>query len=214
MKFLSLTPFALLASIVYAAPSELEIRGLEKRATTPPKGITVTGVTFSGTGCPAGSVGTFLSADGSTYTLIFDSFTAAVNAGAAAVNTVGCSVKLALKYPNGYSMSVSQQTYRGSVQLDSKVTAAQSATYNFGLPIPLASASSQFTGPVDQDFTRTENVTLAALALSPCNGAGTLTINTSLSVSNRANSAGQGIFTESSQDGKLTSQLGLQWYKC
>jgi hypothetical protein len=198
-----------LATIVSAYPNAC----LDKRS-SPPSNVTIASISYSGTGCPAGSVGTSLSEDKTTYTLIFDDFIASVQAGNATTNQKNCLIDLNLNYPSGYQYSVVQQTYRGFVALDKGVTALQSSKYYFKSPLLYTTSSNPFKGPISQDYEKVDNVTLPSLIWSPCGTTGTMHINSAVSVSNLWNSSGNGQLTEDSADGKVTTTLGLQWAKC
>jgi hypothetical protein len=133
-----------LAASTIAAPT------VESRADKPdPSQVTIKGITTSGTGCPQGSVGKFISSDLTTYvnshehhlfnvtnfcsfTLIFDKYVVQIGPGVSQTESRKfCQINLQLHYPSGFQYSIMSTIYRGYAALDSGVTGTQEATYYF-----------------------------------------------------------------------------------
>ncbi|KAJ0117672.1 secreted protein [Diaporthe amygdali] len=97
-----------------------------------PSGISIVSVSYSGKGCPSGSVSTSLSTDKTVITFGFDKFQAYIGPGTAvADHSKGCNLLLTLKYPPAYSFAVVSSTYHGYAQLDSSVTGKFYSAYFF-----------------------------------------------------------------------------------
>ena len=118
-----------------------------------PSQVSINGIVYGGTGCPQGSLGSFISADRQTYvlspystradggtlltlnlrfTLIFDDYVASIGPGVGITeNRKNCQLNINLEYPSGFQYSVFSQVYRGYVELDAGVSALQEATYYF-----------------------------------------------------------------------------------
>ncbi|CAG8975724.1 hypothetical protein HYALB_00009131 [Hymenoscyphus albidus] len=207
-----ITPLALLtlASAALAAPR------VETRQTTtpPPHQVTVSGITTSGSGCPQGSVGQFLSADRTVFTLIFDSYIAQIGPGiAAAESRKFCQINLNLHYPQGFQYSIMKTLYRGFANLDKGVTGSQEATYYFSGQPTQVSTKSTFTGPLLQDYKVEDDLTLTSTIWSPCGADLPINIKTSVNLVASVKGA-QGVLTDDSVDGNVTMVTGVRWRSC
>src|SRR4051812_38006942 len=71
-------------------------------------------VTYGGTGCPQGSVGSVISQDRTTMTLIFDQYVASIGPGIPVTeNRKNCQLNIDLIYPGGFQYSIFSADYRG-----------------------------------------------------------------------------------------------------
>ena len=94
--------------------------------------VQMTGVTYGGTGCPSSSVGSAVSADRTTMTLIFDDYVASIGGGAPITESrKNCQLNLNLQYPGGFQYSVFSADYRGYAYLDQGVSGSQKSIYYF-----------------------------------------------------------------------------------
>jgi hypothetical protein len=113
-----------------------------------PTEVYINSIAYGGTGCPQGSVGSFISADRTTlvsfemclmllltilsFTLIFDDFVASIGPGIAITESrLNCQINLDLEYPTGFQYSILNTDFRGYAGLDKGVTGVQQATYYF-----------------------------------------------------------------------------------
>lgn len=174
-----------------------------------PSQVYVRSVTYGGSGCPQGTVGSSFSADRKTFTLIFDSFVASIGHGVPnAESRKTCQLNVILQIPQGFSYSVNTTDYRGFVQLDAGVTAVQKSIYYFSGEISQASAASTFNGPLAKDYLARD--TLGLVSWSPCGSALPLNINTQV----RLSGGRTGQITTDSVDNKVKHILGFQWRRC
>lgn len=68
----------------------------------PATGVTITGVSYAGSGCNAGTVASVLSGDLTTLTLLYDSFVAQSGEGLSPTNyRKNCQLNVGLRYPQG-----------------------------------------------------------------------------------------------------------------
>jgi len=179
-----------------------------------PTQVTINSIAYGGTGCPQGSVGSFISADRQTFTLIFDSFVASIGPGVAVTaERVNCQLNINLQYPSGFQYSILGTTFRGYAGLDKGVTGTQSATYYFSGSQSQAATSSTFKGPTDGDYEIADQVPFSTTIWSPCGAALPLNINSQVRLSSTVSTA-TGLLTEDSVDGKVTFQVGVQWQTC
>ena len=90
----------------------------------------IAGLTYGGSGCPAGTVASSFATDRKTFTMIFDSFVASSGTGVAITeNRKNCQINVDMYYPQGWSYSIVSVDYRGYASLPAGVTATQKATY-------------------------------------------------------------------------------------
>ncbi|KAF4629531.1 hypothetical protein G7Y89_g8617 [Cudoniella acicularis] len=157
---------AALASAAFASPLVVPVSGGD---TPPADQVTISGITTSGTGCPQGSVGQFLSADRETFTLIFDSYQAQIGPGTVPTDARKfCQINLNLHYPQGFQYSIMKTIFRGYASLQKGVSGTQQATYYFSGESAQCSTKSTFTGPVTKDYTVEDDLTVASTVWSPC----------------------------------------------
>jgi hypothetical protein len=203
--------FALLALVA----SALAAPTVETRADRPdPSQVLIKGITTSGTGCPQGSVGKFLSADLTTFTLIFDKYVASIGPGIATTESRKfCQINLQLHYPSGFQYSIMKTIYRGYAALDAGVTGAQEATYYFSGQSNQVSTKSTFKGPLSKDYTIEDNIGVTSVIWSPCGADLPINIKSQISLTS-TNKAASGLLTDDSVDGKITWVTGVQWRKC
>jgi hypothetical protein len=103
-----------------------------KSASDVPTQVTIEKTSYSGNGCPAGSVSTIISPDKTVVTFGFDVFQATIGPRAnPADKQKNCQLHLGLRYPSGYQMSIMTATYHGYVRLDQGVQANFISSYYF-----------------------------------------------------------------------------------
>ncbi|KAF4636572.1 hypothetical protein G7Y89_g1511 [Cudoniella acicularis] len=179
-----------------------------------PSLVTINSISYGGSGCPQGSVGSFISADRQTFTLIFDTFMASLGPGVAVTkNRVNCQLNVNLQYPSGFQYSVLGTDFRGYAALDAGVTGVQSATYYFSGSSTQASTQSTFKGPMSGDYAVSDKIPFSSTIWSPCGAALPLNINSQVRLTSTSTN-GTGLITEDSIDGKITYIIGVQWQTC
>jgi len=204
-----------LACAGLAAASPLLAASATASATGPnPTQVYINSITYGGTGCPQGSVGSFISADRTTFTLIFDSYVASIGPDVAATETrKNCQLNVDLEYPSGFQYSVLSTEYRGYADLDAGVTGVQKATYYFSGQSAQVSAETDFKGPMSEDYDTTDTVPFSSVIWSPCGAALPLNINSQVRLTSTSTND-TGLLTDDSIDGKITFVVGLQWQTC
>ncbi len=94
--------------------------------------VEIAGFTFGGSGCPAGTVGSILSDDLTTLTLIYDQFIAQAGPGLHPKDyRENCQVNVKLHFPQGWQFSVFKADYRGHATLPKGDTGTVKANYYF-----------------------------------------------------------------------------------
>jgi len=165
-------------------------------------------ISYGGTGCPNGTVGSSFSNDRTSFTLIFDSFVASSGPGVPVTEgRKNCQLNLNVRVPNGSGQYCAVLDYRGYVQLPSGTTADSSAIYytqDYTLPdgqlITIGGSPANFAGPVARDYLTRDSVDLswngAEPAINPVN------INSQVRLIGPASAQAQ--ITHDSIDGRLT----------
>jgi hypothetical protein len=177
-----------------------------------PNEVYVQSITYGGSGCPQGSVGSSFANDRKSFTLIFDSFVASQGPGVPVTeNRKNCQLNVNLRVPNGFQFSIGTADYRGYVNLPAGVTARQKSTYSFaGSPAQVTSGSN-FTGPVAKDYLSRDEIPFSTVAWSACGAVVPININAEVRTSGGSSSAQ---ITTDSVDGKVEHILGLRWRAC
>jgi len=198
-----------LATAAFASPT-----GSAVQVSPDPTQVYINSIAYGGTGCPQGTVGSYISADRQTFTLIFDQFVASIGPGVAvAQSRKNCQLNLDLRYPSGFQYSIFNTAYRGYVGLDAGVTGQQATTFYFSGQTSQTTTSTNFKGPVSGDYEAVDNADLTSLVWSPCGAQAALNLNSQVRLTS-SNSAASGLITDDSIDGKITFIVGVQWQKC
>lgn len=184
-----------------------------------PKQIQITGATWSGNGCPQGTVSTSLSTDRTVVTFGFDAFQTYIGAGISPMeNSKNCQLHLSLKYPGGFQFAVVESTYHGYAILDTGVTGTFYSTYYFSQD---ASATTTTRTSIEgggiwefgQVYTKQDQIPTASIVWSPCGATGILNINNRIGLTSKVPSA-FGSITDDDATIAFTQQLNLQWRNC
>ncbi|KAF6760402.1 hypothetical protein DFP72DRAFT_72015 [Ephemerocybe angulata] len=156
----SLACFVALASAVAAAPAA---------SLAVPAGFTVTGITFTGTGCPSGSTIIASTADKSAHIATYSQFYAEGAPGIpVSSGHLTCTVSLAATVPVGYQLGIQKIEHRGYVELTSGAKVSKSSVYTFTGSATQATSSANYLGPASQDIVTSDSYTPANTIKSPC----------------------------------------------
>jgi len=180
-----------------------------------PPWVTIQGITYAGTGCPAGSVSQNISNDYKAFTLLFDEYV--VEAGPGVSRREGrkaCQINVDMQFPQGWSYSIMDVDYRGYVSLDRGVTGVAQSDYYFQGQRGSARLSTTFRGPIDQDYEYRDSLGISAVVWSPCGASRSLNMKTQIRVDNNRARRGTGLLTVDSVDGQLEQVYGIQWRRC
>jgi hypothetical protein len=201
MKFQLLHLLAFLTTSPLSAHSATIPAALEARQVS---GVTITSVTYSGAGCPQGSVQTLLTSGASLVTFYFDNMLTIFNS----ANTRSCNIVATLGLPAGFRFAVQSAQYQGEADLDAGIISAMSSTYSFGSGGP--STTANFVGAYSSSFDVTRSVASNVRVFSSCGPTSVqLRVGVSSSLSNSGPNPAAGGFAELSSLG-----LGLQWVGC
>lgn len=184
-----------------------------------PDDITITSTTYSGNGCPQGSVSTSSSDDKTVITYGFDQFQTYIGPGvASSEKSKNCQLHLNLKYPGGFQYAVVDATYHGWARLDDGVTGSFITTYYFSQDAGKTQTTrSSFTGggalKDGQVYTKQDSVETTATIWSPCGSNGILNINNRISLTSKDSKA-SGELSNDDATVAFTQQLHVAWKKC
>lgn len=178
-----------------------------------PSQVYVRSITYGGSGCPQGTVGSSFSNDRKSLTLIFDRFTASMGSGIPVTeNRKNCQLNINIVIPQGFSTAVATVDYRGYVQLPAGSTAEQKSTMYFQGEVKQASAGVSFRGPIAKDYLSRDTIPFASVVWMPCGRTVPLNINAQTRLIGSASTRAQ--ITTDSIDGKVKIILGLQYRRC
>ena len=184
-----------------------------------PKDIQIVSASFSGNGCPQGSVSTSISPDRTVITFGFDGFQTYIGPGTAVSDrTKNCALHLNLKYPGGFQFAVVDSTYHGYAQLDQGVTGTFYSTYFFSQDASATTTTqTSITGggvwAKGQVYTKADSIPTASLIFSPCGATGILNINNRIALQS-SNSKASGSITDDDATVAFTQQINISWAKC
>lgn len=182
-----------------------------------PNQVTITGVSYAGTGCPAGKAAVSHSEDWQTVTILFDQYQAVIGPGTTfADHTKYCNINFQVHYPPGYQYTLYKNDYTGQANLEAGVTAKQTSSYWFaGFVGNKPKLQSTWYGPFNDQYTFTD--TLQSTVYSPCGVTTTLNVNTQLDLTSSKPSA-QGLINTQSIDSKVITpykhSYGVTWRRC
>jgi hypothetical protein len=183
-----------------------------------PGQVTIEQTSYSGNGCPQGTVSTLLSPDKSVVTFGFDSFQATIGPGSSQVDhQKNCQLHLGLRYPQGFQLSVMTATYHGYVRLDPGVTANFISSYYFSQDAwNTGSFRTTLQGPEytnGKTYTKNDSLETSSVVWSPCGANGILNVNSRIALTSRdQNAAGE--LSNDDATIKFQQKLFLQWRRC
>jgi len=181
--------------------------------------ITIGATSYSGSGCPQGSVSTSPSDDKTVITYGFDSFQTYIGPGTKASDkSKNCQLHLNLKYPGGFQYAVLEATYHGWARLDAGVTGSFVTTYYFSQDASKTQTTrTNFNGGGallnGQVYTKNDQVETTATIWSPCGGNGILNVNNRIALTS-SNSTAAGELSNDDATVAFTQQLHVAWRKC
>ncbi|KAK3367344.1 hypothetical protein B0T24DRAFT_682478 [Lasiosphaeria ovina] len=184
-----------------------------------PAQIQVLSATFSGNGCPQGTVSTSISPDKTVITFGFDKFQTYIGPGFNPTEkTKNCQLHLNLKYPGGFQFSVVESTYHGYAQLDKGVTGTFYSTYYFSQDASATTTTqTSITGggiwAQGQVYTKSDKIPTASYIFSPCGANGILNINNRIALTS-SNSTAIGEVTDDDATVAFTQQININWRTC
>ncbi|EJT79829.1 hypothetical protein GGTG_04912 [Gaeumannomyces tritici R3-111a-1] len=211
----------LLPALAAATPVNLPKGGAGQADGPDPKQIQIVSASFSGNGCPQGTVSTSISPDRTVITFGFDAFQTYIGPGYdPKERTKNCQLHLNLRYPTGFQFAVVDSTYHGYAQLDAGIQGDFYSTYYFSQDAPSTtttktSISGGGVWAQGQVYTKADSIPTSSYIYSPCGANGILNINNRISLVNKgSNSKATGIISDDDATVAFTQQLNLFWRPC
>jgi hypothetical protein len=201
-----------LAASLLFAPTAIDV------PTSPPGGkITVTVATVNGSGCPAGTAAVAPSPDNTAFTVTYSDYLAQVGVGAKPTDfRKNCQLSLRIHVPQGFTYAIAQADYRGFASIERGARASQRASYYFMGQSATTAVTHNFTGPLSDDWQKTDQTEVAELVWAPCGEDRNLNVNTELRVyagtSNPRTTTS--FMTMDSTDGSVSTLYHFAWRTC
>ncbi|KAF2743732.1 hypothetical protein M011DRAFT_409917 [Sporormia fimetaria CBS 119925] len=181
-----------------------------RQASTPdPATVQVESLTYTGSGCPAGTVQSYINSSKTLLTLSFSSILQFGPGFPITESRKTCSLQLRLRYPQNWTFAVETTEFRGYAWIPSGCAARLSAQYGYegqdaGLPVVII-----LNGTVDGDF----------LERGPVEGDGRVGSLCGVERSSVSVNAGQAITCSKeaflgTEDTKFGMYLHLRWARC
>ena len=159
--------------------------------------VTITGVTYGGSGCKAGTTHISNSSDRATFTIIFDEYRQTACPGTKFSDSIkNSNLNFQVHYPPGYQYTICKNDFTVYALLDPGVTVKQKSSYWFaGFPGDKPTFQSAWYGLFYDQYTFTD--TLQNTVYPACGASTTLSINTQI-VMTSSKLQGQGQINPSS----------------
>eukprot|EP01126_Amoeba_proteus_P038754 TRINITY_DN4055_c0_g1_i3.p1 TRINITY_DN4055_c0_g1~~TRINITY_DN4055_c0_g1_i3.p1 ORF type:complete len:204 (+),score=23.86 TRINITY_DN4055_c0_g1_i3:214-825(+) len=178
-----------------------------------PSLITISGIQYAGTGCPAGSVAQVIDPSRTVFTLIFDRFIAQDGPNVDySETTKNCQINVDLRVPQGWQYSIVSVDYRGYAKLDPSAVGIHQTLYYWAGNDQTALSREVINGPIEENYQIRHQFGLESLIWSECNAVRSLNINARISVTAEGND--RGLITNDSVDGKFRQIQRLMWKRC
>jgi hypothetical protein len=132
-----------------------------------PESLGISEVSYVGTGCPQGTVGSYVSPDRLAMTLMFDNYAVELTSSESGSAHKNCSIALKLHAPAGWSVGMISTDFRGYGNLNSGVIGEQRSMYRFGQRWTEVGVM-RMTGPTAVDYTNSTDVDPNTIEWSPC----------------------------------------------
>ena len=150
-------------------------------------GISVGQPAYGGNGCPAGSASVTVTPDGSTMSVLFDSFAAeAGNTTGRRIDRKSCNLRVPIRVPNGYSVALIGVDYRGfnAVPGNGAYTELRNEYFYAGSRGPVFTR--RFQGSQADSYTVTNNLIASSLIWSECSKEVIFSINSAATAMSNA----------------------------
>lgn len=118
--------------------------------------------------CGGGRYSVVNSPDGTSVSILFDSFSAQATQAVAGAVRVNCAVRIPLNLPPGYSLGVFRMDYRGFAHLDPGQGAQLTVDYGAGRPGRGRSFRRGLKGAFDGEFSFVENIGAGLMKRAGC----------------------------------------------
>jgi hypothetical protein len=174
----------------------------------------IKGIIYGGSGCRQGTVASSFSTNLTSFTIIYDEFIAASGVGTTIRDSrKNCQINVDLRYPIGWSYSVTSVDYRGFISIpDNTLIATQSSTCYFSGETAQSTTTNEFHGPFTGNYIVSEKLLDEERVWSPCGKVIMVNINAKVSLSGDLSLPA--LISVDSTDLKVEQKYGIEWRKC
>ena len=168
---------------------------------------------YGGTGCPAGTASVSVSPSQDAVSLLFDQYVSeAGRTTGRRIDRKSCNITVPVQVPQGFSVAVMQVDYRGFNAVPSGGYSRFDAEY-FWAGSQGPRISRVFTGPINDNFSITNQLVATTLVWTPCGASVNLRINSSMMA--QANSRmDETLSSVDSADITAGLVYHIQWRRC
>ena len=168
---------------------------------------------YGGTGCPAGTASVSVSPSQDAVSLLFDQYVSeAGRTTGRRIDRKSCNITVPVQVPQGFSVAVMQVDYRGFNAVPSGGYSRFDAEY-FWAGSQGPRISRVFTGPINDNFSITNQLVATTLVWTPCGASVNLRINSSMMAQANARME-QTLGTVDSADISSGLIYHVQWRRC
>ncbi|GBG68151.1 hypothetical protein CBR_g2702 [Chara braunii] len=176
------------------------------QASAQPPEVTISYVTYAGSGCNGENTNYALSNDNKVVTFMFGGMVATTDEGLAGKRK-HCQMSFNMVYPDGWSVSIGQATGRGFANIAKKSKGHYESHYYFAGQTGTASLAREVPGPQTGNFEFTDD--FLTIVWSECNNAPNLNIKVVVRVEGK-----KAVMALDSQDTRFQLAFNLQWTTC
>lgn len=134
-----------------------------------------------GNGCSQGTYSVVNSPDGTTLTILFDSFSiATAQSASASSNRISCNVQVPLNLPDGFTLGLYKVDYRGFAHLSENQSSELFVDYVFGTRNKSRNFHRKVKGAYDADFFFTETIGAGLMKRIGCGESAVLNVAAAL----------------------------------
>jgi hypothetical protein len=203
----------LLSVFLLAAMALAEIQLLDTKFSGRPT------VTNSGSGCPANSVSSAFSQDGTLLSYIFDVYAPRIGPSEPVTSrSKNCQLHTTINSTSGFHFAVANVSWKGALAMDPGVTLTVSTSWFMSEPTMLKPYTFNVTSEdLAKDGYRFQNslsVPPDHLIFSRCDGPGEFMLNSKVSLSSSNTTAVGYIDNDWELTPGLSLQVGLEWREC
>lgn len=144
--------------------------------------------TYTGLGCPAGSLVITVSPDGGAISVLFNNFRLGFKPGYIGAKKVDCQIRIPMTITPGYMLEANSLDYRGFIDLPNRANSLRLTTagvLNSGRLSNFFNKSTEFVGPKTDSFTLTHLVPQTLPNARKCNTVNELKLNVSADITSR-----------------------------
>ncbi|SDH20000.1 protein of unknown function [Lentzea fradiae] len=184
--------------------------------TIPAERVTVDVVTVNGSGCKQGTAQVVVSADNTSFWVIYSDYLAQAGKGSPTTEIrKNCQLTLQINSPQGFTYGIAEATYAGYGHLARGATGTQAVSYYFQGQSETTTWKHNFTGPFDDNWSISHRTEFDQIVHAPCGEKKYLNVNSSLRVDKGTSDANSTSFlTMDYTRGEARTLHHFSWKRC